>query len=130
MKVGLPKVLNIVSKLIGPELSSVTPNTEETDNNIKWPNEEKGQTTEEDELWKKFERKKNSKKPYTPTPEELTIIKELLTTDDDYLNTCTISIMNDGEISVSTSIASWRALAGREWWINTKDKTIKCVAMN
>ena len=56
MKVGLPKVLNIVSKLIGQELASVTPNTEETNNNIKWSNEEKGQTTEEDELWKKFER--------------------------------------------------------------------------
>jgi hypothetical protein len=130
MKVGLPKVLNIVSKLIGQELASVTPNTEETNNNIKWSNEEKGQTTEEDELWKKFERKKNSKKPYTPTSEEFTIIKELLTADDDYINTCTISIMNDGEISVSTSRASWLALAGREWWINTKDKTIKCVAMN
>lgn len=130
MKVGLPKVLNIVSKLIGQELASVTPNTEETNNNIKWSNEEKGQTTEEDELWKKFERKKNSKKPYTPTSEELTIIKELLTTDDDYLNSCTISIMNDGEISVNTSRTSWIALAGREWWINTKDKTIKCVAMS
>lgn len=130
MKVGLQNILNIVSKLIGPELSSVTPNTEETDNSLKWSNEEKGQTTEEDELWKKFERKKNSKKPYTPTSEELTIIKELLTADDDYLNTCTISIMNDGEISVSTSRASWLALAGGEWWINTKDKTIKCVAMS
>lgn len=130
MKVGLQNILNIVSKLIGTELSSVTPNTEETENNIKWPNEEKGQTTEEDELWKKFERKKNSKKPYTPTSEELTIIKELLTADDDYLNTCTISIMNDGEISVSTSKSNWRSLAGREWWINTKDKTIKCVAMS
>lgn len=130
MKVNLPNVLNVCSKLIGTELSSVEPNTEDTNNNLKWSNEEKGQTTEEYELWKKFIRKGKSKKPYTPTSEELIIIKELLTADDDYLNTCTISIMNDGEISVRTSEASWRALAGREWWINTKDKTIKCVAMN
>ena len=79
---------------------------------------------------KRFEEKSGSKKEYELSRFERDVVKELLHIDDNLLDSCTITKMDNGEISVSTSRVSWMSLSGREWRINVDNKTAKCVRMS
>ncbi len=133
-KVG-EKLFDVIKSTIGFDLISSQPqNKEDYD-------EYQKRLKEERELWEKehpeqvkqieeFNKKMSSKKQYIPAPWEREIIKKILKMNDKSLDSCEISIMDDGEISVSTCKSSWMSLAGREWWINIQNETCKCVAMS
>lgn len=71
-----------------------------------------------------------TKQPYTPTDEELELIKEILRMNDEWLNTMEIYIFDDGDLCVCTPEIAWENLCGREWWINLKEKKATLKFMN
>jgi len=131
----LGKAFDVLKSTIGFDLVSMkAPTVEENIEYQKKLYEERKKWEEEHpdlvEELNKFNKKQSSKKPYTPAPSERETIKKILKMNDKSLDSCEISIMDDGEISVSTCRSSWMALAGREWWINIQNETCKCVAMS
>ena len=131
----LKLAFEVASKTIGFNIKPLKAQTEEEYAAWRKEEEEKRKKWEEEHpeevaKWKAYENKKASKKPYTLTPEEREIVKELLQTDDKGLDELTITIMNDGEISARTPEISWKVLAGREWWINLKEKKHRCVCFS
>ena len=78
----------------------------------------------------KHEIKNDSKKPYTPTPEEKETLKEILGMNDEWIDAMETYIMNDGDICVITPDAWWKDLCGREWWVNMKERKSIWVSMN
>lgn len=128
-------IFDITKNTIGFNLVSVKPMSDEelSEYNKKMKEErEKWEKEHIDnvEAMKRFEKKSGSKKEYELSRSERDVVKELLHMDDNLLDSCTITKMNDGEISVSTSRGSWMSLSGREWWINVENKTAKCVMMS
>lgn len=129
------KILDIASKTIGFDLAQVTaPTKEETK---KWLAEQECKKKEfEDEHPEIIEQRKRwndlyaSKKPYIPTQAEKQVIHELLHMDMDSINEMEITIFKDGDISVRTPTSSWMSLAGREWKINIKEKTVKTIVVS
>lgn len=129
------KLFDVIKSTIGFDLISTQPQTKEEFS------EYQKRLKEERELWEKehpeqvkqiekFNKKMNSKKPYIPAHWEREIIKKMLKMNDGSLDSCNITILEDGDISVSTCKKSWWALAGREWWINIAKGTCNCVAMS
>ena len=129
------KLFDVVKSTIGFDLVSTQPQTKEE------YYEYQKHLKEERELWEKehpeqvkqieeFNKKMGSKKPYIPAPWEREIIKRMLKMNDKSLDSCDITILDDGDISVSTCKESWWVLAGREWWINIAKGTCNCVAMS
>ena len=132
---GDEKLFDVIKSTIGFDLISTQPQTEEE------YNEYKKRLKEERELWEKehpeqvkqieeFNKKMSSKKPYIPAHWEREIIKRILKMNDNSLDSCEITILDDGDISVRTCNKSWWNLAGREWWISIPKGTCNCVAMS
>ena len=128
-------ITKIVGNTIGIDLMSVTPMTDEelkqwNENQKmerdKWEEEHPEQVT----AYKAWMEKQNSKKPYTPTEEEVKLIKEILKMDDKWFEIMEIYIYNDGDICVTTPKKWWMSLCGREWCVNLKEKTSKLVALS
>lgn len=71
-----------------------------------------------------------SKTPYTPSPEEREIIKEVLNMNDAVLDTMDIYIFNDGEICVRSPQFTWNSLCGREWSVNLKERKSSLICMS
>ena len=69
------------------------------------------------------------KREYNPTLKDIEIIKQCLIGFDPSDN-CSYSIDDDGNIYVKTAIDTWKALAGREWLIDVKNKKCKLVSLN
>lgn len=129
------KLFDVIKSTIGFDLVSIQPQTKEE------YYEYQKRLKEERELWEKehpeqvkqiekFNKKMSSKKPYILAPWEREVIKKMLKMNDNSLNSCEITILEDGDISVSTCKESWWALAGREWWISIAKGTCNCVAMS
>lgn len=55
---------------------------------------------------------------------------EVLEVDEEYLGKCTLSRDEDGDILVRSPRVSWRMLAGREWKVDTKEKTCRITCMS
>lgn len=132
---NLGKVFDVLKSTIGFDMVSTKPQAEEEYNEYQNRLNEEKKKWEEDhpdlaQELNKFNKKQSSKKSYTPSSSEKETIKKILKMNDTSLDSCEISIMDDGEISVSTCKSSWIALAGREWWINLQNETCKCVAMS
>ena len=124
--------IDLVSKIaqntIGFDLTTVEPmSKEETE---QWLKENERANKEYKEKHKDFYNKYGNQKPYTLTPEEREIVKEVLKMSDERLDTMEIGIHEDGDINVKTPRSSWLSLDGREWWVNLKEKTCKCVALS
>ncbi len=68
------------------------------------------------------------RKEYKPTYEEEFIIKILIKCND--ISKFDIFINDNGELIVSTPKESWFALAGREWLVNIKNKSVRLIAMS
>lgn len=133
--IGFESLFNIARAMIGFDLTPIKPMDEKEvaewnkklkEENNKWEAEHPEQVKARNE-WKE---KYSKKKPYTLTADEREIVKELLNTDDDGLDSLSIEIYPDGELCVSTPQQSWFALAGREWCINLKNKTHRLTAMS
>ena len=128
-------VADVASKTLGFDLIGTKPMSEEERAKYQKTLREEREVWERQhpeivEAWKKHALKTNTKKPYILAPWEKELVKEILKMPEDILNTCDITIMDDGDISVRTCRQSWMALAGREWWVNLKEKTSICIAMN
>ena len=128
-------MLNIAKSTIGLDISCITPMSDEEAKEWYRKGEElrkkwEADHPEEVKEQKAWEYKYSKKKPYTLKPEEREIVKELLNTDYNGLDSMSIEIYPDGELCVRTPQQSWIALAGREWCINLKNKTHRLTAMS
>ena len=68
------------------------------------------------------------RKEYKPTYEEEIIIKTLIKCND--ISKFNISINDNGELIVRTPKESWWCLAGREWLVDLKNKSVRLIAMS
>ena len=127
-------LFEIAKKTIGYDLISVTPMTDEElkqwNENQKMERDKWEEHPEQVAAYKAWMEKQNSKKPYTPTEEEVKLIKEILQMDDKWYEIMEIYIYNDGDICVTTPKKWWMNLCGREWCVNLKEMTSKLVALS
>lgn len=128
-------MLNIAKTTVGFDLAPMKPMDEKEvaewnkklkEEHDKWEAEHPEQVKARNEWNEKY----SKKKLYTLTADEREIVKEILNTDDNGLDSLSIEIYPDGELCVRTPQRTWYALAGREWCINLKNKTHRLTAMN
>lgn len=128
-------IFDVLRKTIGFDLVQTKPmsdeeykkwNTENERIRKKWDEAHPEQAVKRD-VWNK---KYSSKKEHILTYEERKLVKELLKIDDSTLNTMSTYIFEDEDLCIRTPQHTWTSLCGREWMVNTKDKTINLITMN
>lgn len=117
-------IFDVLRKTIGFDLLQTKPMSDEE--YIKWDEAHLEQNAKRDAWNKKY----SSKKEHILTSEERELVKELLKINDSTLNTMSTYIFEDGDLCIKTPQHTWASLCGREWMVNTKDKTINLTAMN